>query len=184
MRRRVQHSVRHPVRHHVRMATMHGQMFTAGEAARACGVSRTTISRAAAAGRIPGAERDEAGAWTLPLSGLLAAGYNPGKPSPPEAPVSRPGDGDASVPAEVYELTLELERARAEARVQAARAEALERLVVVYERQLEAPRETVPVAAQTPPQSASDPIRTRVSAEPLSGNVGRWRRAWNVVRYS
>lgn len=181
MRRRVQPGVQHYVQHHVRMTTVHGQLFTAGEAARACGVSRTTISRAAAAGRIPGAERDETGAWTLPLSGLLAAGYNPGKPSPPEAAPPRRGDDEAPVPAEVYELTLELERARAEARVQAARAEALERVVAIYERQLEAPQETVPLTPQAPSPTEVGPMTAPPPAGPPTYNVGRFRRAWNVL---
>jgi len=170
------------------MTTMHGQLFTAGEAARACGVSRTTISRAAAAGRIPGAERDEAGAWTLPLSGLLAAGYNPGKPSPPEDAQPRRGDDEAPVPAEVFRLRIELEQARAEARIQADRAASLERerdSVArerdVYMRMLEAPRDVAPSAPQPSAQPLPDPIPTPVSAEQPRANVGRFRRAVNII---
>lgn len=172
------------------MTTMHGQLFTAGEAARACGVSRTTISRAAAAGRIPGAERDEAGAWTLPLSGLLAAGYNPGKPSPPEDAPPRRGDDEAPVPAEVFRLRIELEQARAEARIQADRAASLERerdSVArerdVYMRMLEAPRETAPIAPQPPEQPQPMPTPRPVSAEQPRANVGKLRRIWNVARF-
>lgn len=166
----------------MRMTTTHGQMFTAGEAARACGVSRTTISRAAAAGRIDGAERDEAGAWTLPLSGLLAAGFNPGKPSPPEDAQTHHRDDDEVVPARIHEL--ELEVLRAEVRAQSARADALERVVAIYERQLEAaPPQSAPVAPQTAVTPAPDPTPTPGPVRPSTYNVGRFRRAWNVLRY-
>src|SRR5699024_859491 len=116
----VQRTVQQPVPQHGRMTSTHGQLFTAGDAARACGVARTTISRAAAAGRIAGAERDETGAWTLPLSGLLAAGFNPGKPSPPEDEKHRDRD-DTPDRDRMHEL--ELAVLRAEVRGQRTRAE-------------------------------------------------------------
>lgn len=178
MHRRVQAAVLHPVQHPGRMTGAHGKMFTSGEAAKACRVDRTTIARAAAAGRIPGAARDDEGAWTIPLSGLLAAGYEPGKPSPPEGAEPRVRDEDAPVPAEVFRLSLELERARAEARAQASRADALERVLIVYERQLEAP----PSAPQTAPPTEAPP-KQPLSAAPPPGNTGKLRRAWNVLRY-
>ena len=187
----MQRTVLHPVQHHVRMTTTHGQLFTAGEAARACGVSRTTISRAAAAGRIPGAERDDAGAWTLPLSGLLAGGFNPGKPSPPEDAQTRDRGDDDMVPRRVYELELALADARAEARVNAeraamheARAAELERAANAYwQLQLEAAPSPAAVAPQTPLQSA--PIQTPAPEpdRPPQADVGRFRRAWNIARF-
>ena len=64
--------------------------FSAAEAARRCGVGRTTITRALDDGRITGAEKTEHG-WRIPVESLLAAGFTPtapptntnGKPSTP-----------------------------------------------------------------------------------------------------
>ena len=182
MQRRVQRTVQHGVRHHVRMATMHGQLFTAGDAARACGVARTTISRAAAAGRIAGAERDEAGAWVLPLSGLLAAGFNPGKPSPPED--EKPHERD-----DVLDRVRQLEAELAVQHVRTHAAEALaaeraERIVDLRQalRQLEQGE-----SSQTPPESPqaaeqAEPIPTHTPG-PVRPSTGKWRKALNVIRY-
>ena len=166
------------------MSAMHGQLFTAGDAARACGVARTTISRAAAAGRIAGAERDEAGAWVLPLSGLLAAGFNPGKPSPPEDEKHRDRDDDGDmVPRRVHELELALADARAEARAQKIRADELEKAANAYwQLQIEQGE-----SSQTPPESPqaaeqAEPIPTR-TPDPARPSTGKWRKALNVIRY-
>lgn len=172
------------------MTSAHGKIFTAGEAARECGVDRTTIARAAAAGRIPGAERDKAGAWTLPLSGLLTAGYNPGKPSPPEDAAPRERDEDAPVPAEVFRLTVELERARAEARAHAARADALETAANAYwQLQLEAGPKQAADAPQTVEPSTPMPIPQPAPTPPPTGTPGAgrpqagwFRRKWDAVK--
>src|SRR5699024_5673040 len=55
--------------------------WSAAEAARRCGVGRATIQRALTAGRIPGAEQTDAG-WSIPLEGLLAAGFTPDRYQP------------------------------------------------------------------------------------------------------
>lgn len=137
------------------MSATHEKMFTAGDAARACGVARTTISRAAAAGRIAGAERDEAGAWVLPLSGLLAAGFNPGKPSPPED--EKPHERDDVLDRDRMH---ELEKAvlRAEVREQRTRADGLERERDLYRLMLEQGE-----SSQTPPEST----QTHAQPEPI-----------------
>ena len=59
-----------------------GQRFTQKGAARACGVALNTIKRRRAAGAFPNAVSDDAGIWRIPLADLLAAGLNPGHPSP------------------------------------------------------------------------------------------------------
>jgi hypothetical protein len=151
--------------------------FSAADAARECGVSRPTITRAAAAGRIEGAVRDDAGAWVLPLDGLLGAGFHPGRPSPPEDEKAR--DRDEMVPARIHEL--ELEVLRTEVRAQSARADALERVVAIYERQLEAAPTAAPSAPQPPEQPQPDPIPTPVYVDPPRANVGRFRRAVNII---
>lgn len=163
------------------MSATHGQLFTAGDAARACGVARTTISRAAAAGRIAGAERDEAGAWVLPLSGLLAAGFNPGKPSPPEDEKPHERDDSGVVDRDrMHEL--ELAVLRAEVREQRTRADGLERERDLYRLMLEQGKQPqVPLAS---PQAGeqSEPMPTH-TPDPVRPPTGRWRKAWNVIRY-
>jgi len=58
------------------------KMFSAAEAARETGVSRTTIMRKLGLGEFPQATKDDDG-WHIPLADLLAAGLSPGRPSPP-----------------------------------------------------------------------------------------------------
>ena len=177
----MQRTVQHGVRHHVRMATMHGQLFTAGDAARACGVARTTISRAAAAGRIAGAERDENGAWVLPLSGLLAAGFNPGKPSPPEDEKPHERDDSGVVDRDrMHEL--ELAVLRAEVREQRTRADGLERERDLYRLMLEQgkPSQAPPESTQAAEQPAPIPTHAPGAVRP---STGKWRKALNVLRY-
>lgn len=68
--------------------------FSESQAAKLCGVSRSTIQRARTRGDIPGVERVESG-WSLPLEGLLAAGFKPesgaGTPWAPPRPRACPG---------------------------------------------------------------------------------------------
>jgi hypothetical protein len=49
--------------------------FTIGDAARAAGVNRSTVHRALAAERLPGAERGADGNWLIPSSALVAVGW-------------------------------------------------------------------------------------------------------------
>lgn len=58
------------------------KLFSAAEAARETGVSRTTIMRKLAAGEFAQAKKDDDG-WRIPLEDLLAAGLNPGRTAPP-----------------------------------------------------------------------------------------------------
>ena len=56
------------------------------EAAIATGKSRRTIARLLDAGRLDGAERDDAGTWRIPVEALIAAGltlYAPRHPTRP-----------------------------------------------------------------------------------------------------
>jgi uncharacterized protein YlxW (UPF0749 family) len=87
-------------------------------AARACGVSCETIRRRLRTGRLPGAFRDgPAGAWQIPVSDLVAAGF--------EVTVRTETSGNAATNLELAELKAEMARARAEA------AERLERIRVL-----------------------------------------------------
>ena len=105
--------------------------WSASQAARECGVGRTTIQRALAAGKFPNAEQGEHG-WSIPVEDLIAAGFQPGKPSPPDPGHARNSDRSvtghppATAPdtdRRVLELEAELtaERARREAAEQHAR---------------------------------------------------------------
>lgn len=114
--------------------------FSFSEAAKLTRTSRSTIKRRHAAGSFPHAERDETGAWTIPIEDLLAVGLVPSDRPPPlgEATdqdhddVTRGRDPglDAELLAELADLRhdLALERARREAaeRVAAERAEHLD----------------------------------------------------------
>ena len=166
------------------------RMFTASSAAKECGVGRSTVHRYLDQGRLPGAERDADGVWQIPLSALLSVGWAPGRSAPSvddarEHVRDKDRDGDRHVSREVHELALELERARAEARAQSAKVVALERVVAVYERQLEQgkPSQGRPESPQTGEQSEPIPTHGPGPVRPPQANLGRWRRAVNVLRY-
>lgn len=116
------------------MAVVH---LSAAQAAREAGVSRPTIARAIEAGRLPGAYRDQRGHWRIPVPDLLGAGFQIGKPSPPDEPahpahpeqhagMPRPDDERARLHAQVADLRVQVEQERA-GRI-AAEALAAERL--------------------------------------------------------
>lgn len=159
--------------------------WSAAEAARRCGVGRATIQRALTAGRIPGAEQTEAG-WSIPLEGLLAAGFNPSAPTPPEdtAPPAREHDraADEPVPEQARRIA-ELERELAEARrladlervrresAEALAAERAERVVDLRQalRMLEAAPADRPQQAEqsSAPAPAPEPVQQPAPAAPV-----------------
>ena len=78
--------------------------FTVSEAAKACGVSRKTITR-----RLPdlaqhGATKSAQG-WLLPVSSLLAVGLQPGKPSDASVSATPRAEAEAlvTIPRDEYE---------------------------------------------------------------------------------
>lgn len=163
------------------------RMFTASSAAKECGVGRSTVHRYLEQDRLPGAEQDRDGVWQIPLSALLSVGWTPGRSAPTvDGDCERDRDkgrgSDRPVSREVHELALELERARAEARAQSAKVDALERVLAVYERQIEqGKRPHAPLdAPQTNEQAA--PIPTH-GPDPDRPSTGKWRKALNVIRY-
>lgn len=112
--------------------------WSAAEAARRCGVGRATIQRALTAGRIPGAEQTDAG-WSIPLEGLLAAGFTPDRYQPHDT--EQPEQGTPArehdrAPAEpmpeqarrIAELERELAEARRLADLERVRRESAEAL--------------------------------------------------------
>jgi hypothetical protein len=60
--------------------------FTVSGAAEATGKSRRTIARMLDADALPGATRDDSGAWCIPAEALLAAGLEIHAPKPPSEP--------------------------------------------------------------------------------------------------
>ncbi|MBZ2410840.1 helix-turn-helix domain-containing protein [Streptomyces sp. L06] len=93
-----------------------GQVFTQAEAARACGVGRTTIRRWRQAGLLPGAYETPEGTWMIPLADLLAHGAQVGTPAPPDPAPASEEEAPRPAPAseEVARLRTELERVRVE----------------------------------------------------------------------
>lgn len=166
------------------------RMFTASSAAKECKVGRSTVHRYLEQGRLPGAEQDADGVWQIPLSALLSVGWTPGR-SAPTVDDAREHDRDGArdtarpVSAEVHQLTVELERARAEARIQADRAASMERERDLYRLMLEQGKSSQgrPESTQANEQAAPIPSHAPGAARPPQANVGRLRRAWNVVRY-
>ncbi len=110
--------------------------WSAARAARECGVGRATIQRALDSGRIQSAERDDSGAWSIPVDALIEAGFIPGKPTPPDAADASDTDlpaplihqGDRAGTEQVLTLTREVERLRGALDVEHARVTAAEQL--------------------------------------------------------
>lgn len=87
---------------------MHGPTVSLAEATDRCSVSRATIQRKLKAGEIVGATRTTSGGWSIPITGLIAAGLMP-RTTPPD----QPGASEmADHAAEVAVLRVELAAAR------------------------------------------------------------------------
>lgn len=163
------------------------RMFTASSAAKECGVGRSTVHRYLEQGRLTGAEQDEDGVWQIPLSALLSVGWTPGRSAPTvdgdrERDRDKARDSDRHVSLEVHELALELERARAEARAQSAKVDALERVLAVYERQLEQGESSHTPPGSTQTNEQAEPVHTH-TPDPVRPSTGKWKRALNVLRF-
>lgn len=105
-----------------------GPVWSLREAVEHTGASRSTLQRRLKEGAVPGAERDEAGGWRIPLAGLIAAGILP-KQTPADTGPPAP---DPAV--EVVEL-------RAELAVERERRQAAEALAEAHRERAEAHRE-------------------------------------------
>lgn len=64
---------------------MHGPTVSLAEATDRCSVSRATIQRKLKAGEIVGATRTTSGGWSIPITGLIAAGLML-RTTPPDQP--------------------------------------------------------------------------------------------------
>ncbi|MFE5708112.1 hypothetical protein [Rhodococcus koreensis] len=150
--------------------------WSASEAAKRCGVGRATIQRRLEAGLIPGAERTREG-WSIPIEGLLAAGFTPDRhrpPAPPEAAREQDQVTTEQVRAadhlaqRVRELEQQLTAAQAEAVRERTARESAERLAVERDRIIEVQERALRMleAGQsgrnaTPPAAATSPPAPR-----------------------
>lgn len=164
----------------------HGPVWSASEAARRCGIGRATMTRRLQAGEIAGATRNDEGHWQVPLTGLLAAGLRPDRPTLLEDDEQDADDtgqsDDIAAAVELAELRgqLALERARREAAEQladerAARIDDLRHVLRALEAPTDPAHEEEPQANQ-PAQADQDPARS-TPAQP-EGVAGRLRRWW------
>lgn len=146
-----------------------GPTLTMGGAVRATGISRSTMQRRLADGSIPGAHRTEAGEWSIPYAGLVAANLIP-KVTPPDptptGPMSEPEPEPVRDPAELVTLRAEVVRLRAE--LDTATALAAERA-----RHLDDLREALAVMGRAlPAGDATEPVRG--SSTPTPPVRRRW----------
>lgn len=90
--------------------------WTLSEAARRTGTSRATLLRRIEAGKIPGATKTDSG-WSIGVEDLLAAGFKPDRPSPPDpdhAHVQPPDQPPTGAAQRIAELERELAVAHAQ----------------------------------------------------------------------
>lgn len=166
--------------------------WSAVQAARESGVARSTIHEALKSGRLR-ATKDDNGAWRITPHALIEAGFRPGTPtkSPQDHVIEdrAVADEEAPVPAEVARLRVEVIQAQLDGERRLREIVERQLLDVVQERdrllhrQLEAAPSPSPVAPVAPPHSAPDPTPAPAPDSPSEANVGRWRRAVNVLRY-
>jgi len=140
-----------------------GPTVSLADAVERCSASRTTIQRKLKAGEIAGASRVAGGGWSIPISGLIAAGIMP-RTTPADTPTVSRVDQSGEV-----EL-LRVKLAAAEARAAAAEAhrDDLRSIIEDYRRALPpAPSEPAPSAEVTPPPIPTLPVPT---------STARWSR--------
>jgi len=168
-----------------------GPTVSLGEAVRTTGKAKSTLQRRLAEGAIPGAVRLASGGWSIPISGLIAAGLEP-RMSPAHTPMKRapnpmkraPIRGSRWAPnidpedevlpeifPEIYaiplsandvaELRAELERANAREAAARLRAEDLEANLHDLRQALEALSRALPPGPQPPAATVSPAPRRR-----------------------
>jgi hypothetical protein len=166
-----------------------GPTVSLGEAVRTTGKAKSTLQRRLAEGAIPGAVRLPSGGWSIPISGLIAAGLEP-RMSPAHTPMRSPmkrapirtfrggpnidPEADEVFPEiypevyaiplsanEVAELRAELERANAREAAARDRAELLEANVHDLRQALEALSRALPPGPQPPAVTVSQAPRRR-----------------------
>ena len=168
-------------------------VFTAADAARRCGVARSTLTRRLQAGEVPGAAKDDDGAWRVPLAGLLAAGMVPDAYRPPadgdDDPAPPVPDAAARIAAAEHAAAiarLEGELLAERARREAAETLAAERAARVADlqnalRMIEPPRtppELAPESPDTDDQAPADHQGIPTGSTRPRGMGARLRKWW------
>lgn len=132
--------------------------WSAAESAKRCGVARSTIQRALTQGRFPNAMSTDEG-WRIPVEDLLAAGFHPGRSTPPTEQVADTSTDTQVLQAELVALHAEVERLH-------ARAAAAERLLDERERVI-----SVQTEALAATQLALRAIESASAREPRPAEV-------------
>lgn len=162
--------------------------WSASEAAKRCGVGRATIQRRLDAGAIPGAVKTDRG-WSIPLDGLLAAGFTPDRPSPPDAarePVRATAEHDPEhvraadqLAQRVRDLEQELAASRATAERERVLREGAEQMAAERAGHVEDLRRTLAMLtagdssrAQTPREAEQTQQRATERQKGLLGRLG------------
>jgi len=150
-----------------------GPTMSMGEAVRMTGVSRSTMQRRLAAGDIPGAYRNDAGGWVVPVSGLIAVGLEP-RTTPAETAGPDP-DAVAALQAEIDRLNAVVEqmpRLRSEIETLRAVNHAQSEHLTDLRKALETTLETIRALPAGPPPTAT------VEAQTVAPVVEQRRRWW------
>ena len=149
--------------------------FTVSSAAQVTGKSRRTIARMLDAEALPGATRDDSGAWCIPLEALLAAGLQVHAPSPPDD--QQEATERSLTPTEATEAEqLRAELADWRRRAEVAEAIAAERAAALADVRsaLDLAQRMLPASTPSTPSTTPTPIPTTPTAEP---RPRWWRKA-------
>lgn len=141
-----------------------GPTISLAEAVDRCTASRTTIQRKLKAGEIPGASRVAGGGWSIPISGLIAAGMM-SRTTPADTPTVSGVDQSAEV-----EL-LRVKLAAAEARAAAAEAhrDDLRSIIEDYRRALP----PGPMATSETEPTTNPPLTATAAPDGFDAGSGR-----------
>lgn len=148
-----------------------GPVWSAAEAARRCGIPRSTLTRRLAASAIPGATRDADG-WHIPALGLALAGLAAGT-APDTAPAADDGhqkpDSDAAQQLALLQAQLGEERARREGAERLAEERAARIIDLQHALRALAPPPAADTGADTTGQGAGDAAQQQPPASPGTG---------------
>jgi len=162
--------------------TSDGITFTLKGAADACQVDPQTIRRRLDQLEEHGARRNEDGSYSIPLSALLAAGFRPGKPAPPDSTPDQsavspgdappaPGDIPPAAAARITELERLLVEEHAALLVEQAHRQAADRVADTLERALR-----MLEARESPVPAQTTEVMTSVEPERAAPARRWWRR--------
>lgn len=134
--------------------------WTLTEAAQQCSVSRSTIRRYRESGKFPNAEK-QSGQWVIPVSDLITAGLNPGRPSPPDEQPEEPKEHTAL---EQDDQAQEIAELRAQLAIEQAHRQAAEQIAAERERSLNDLRQALRMI-EPPRQNLSEEVNESAQSE-------------------